>query len=61
MWGIVRDITEFKEMQEQLVRWDKLAVLGQLASGVGHELHNPLEAVKNVAYFLNMALEQPKP
>jgi len=61
------DITERKEMQERLVRSEKLAVLGQLAGGVGHELRNPLGAIKNVAYFLNMVMsegsfgEQPEP
>jgi signal transduction histidine kinase len=50
-----------REMQERLIRSEKLAVLGQLAGGVGHELRNPLGAIKNAAYFLNMALEQPEP
>ena len=52
---------ELRESQEKLVRQEKLAVLGQLAGGVGHELRNPLGAIKNAAYFLNMALEQPEP
>jgi len=52
---------ELREAQEQLVRAEKLAVLGQLAGGVGHELRNPLGAIKNAAYFLNMALEYPEP
>jgi len=55
---IVRDITErkraeaeLKEAQERLVRSEKLAAIGQLASGVGHELRNPLGAIKTaVAY-----------
>jgi len=47
--------------QEQLVRHEKLVTLGQLAGGVGHELRNPLGAIKNAAYFLNMALEEPEP
>jgi len=33
---------ELRETHEQLVRHEKLAVLGQLAGGVGHELRNPL-------------------
>ncbi|GAG41687.1 unnamed protein product, partial [marine sediment metagenome] len=59
--AIGRDITKRKEMEEKLVRSEKLAVLGQLAGGVGHELRNPLGAIKNAAYFLNMVLEQPEP
>lgn len=52
---------ELEDAQEQLVRQEKLAVLGQLAGGVSHELRNPLGAIKNAAYFLNMALEDPEP
>jgi PAS domain S-box-containing protein len=52
---------ELREAQEQLVRKEKLAVLGQLAGGVGHELRNPLGAISNAVYFLNMVLEEPDP
>jgi PAS domain S-box-containing protein len=51
---------ELRDAQEQLIRREKLAVLGQLAGGVGHELRNPLGAIKNAAYFLNMVLEEPE-
>jgi PAS domain S-box-containing protein len=51
---------ELLDAQEQLIRREKLAVLGQLAGGVGHELRNPLGAIKNAAYFLNMVLEEPE-
>jgi len=52
---------ELRDAQEELVRQEKLAVLGQLAGGVGHELRNPLGAIKNAAYFLNIALEDTDP
>ena len=52
---------ELREAQERLVRQGKLAVLGQMAGGVAHELRNPLGAIKNIAYFLNMVLEEPEP
>ena len=48
---------ELAEAQEQLLKNEKLAVLGQLAGGVGHELRNPLGVMKNTAYFLNLVLE----
>jgi PAS domain S-box-containing protein len=52
---------ELRDAQETLVRQEKLAVLGQLAGGVGHELRNPLGAISSAIYFLNMVLEEPDP
>jgi len=52
---------ELHEAQEELVRKEKLAILGELAGGIGHELRNPLGALKNAAYFLKMALDTPDP
>ena len=58
--GMVEERTkELREAQERLLRQEKLAVLGQLAGGVGHELRNPLGAISNAVYFLNMVLEEP--
>ena len=45
-----------REAQEELVRKEKLALLGQLAGGVGHELRTPLGVIKNSVYYLNMIL-----
>jgi signal transduction histidine kinase len=44
------------EAQESLVRKEKLAMLGQLASGVGHELRNPLGVMTNAVYYLKTVL-----
>jgi len=43
---------EIRETQEQLIRSERLAAIGQLAGGVGHELRNPLGAIKNAAYYI---------
>lgn len=45
-----------REAQEELIRKEKLATLGQLAGGVGHELRDPLGVIKNSVYYLNMIL-----
>ena len=43
---------ELCEANERLLRREKLAVLGQLAGGVGHELRHPLSVISNAVYFL---------
>lgn len=44
------------EAQKELVRKEKLAVLGQVAGSVGHELRNPLGVMSNAVYFLQTVL-----
>ncbi len=53
----VRERTrQLEEAQEALVRKEKLAMLGQIAGGVGHELRNPLGVMSNAVYFLQTVL-----
>ncbi len=53
--GMVAERTaELEEAQEQLVRRERLAVLGELAGSVAHELRNPLGVLRNSAYFLKL-------
>ncbi len=53
----VRERTrQLLEAQEELVRKEKLAVLGQVAGSVGHELRNPLGVMSNAVYFLQTVL-----
>jgi PAS domain S-box-containing protein len=53
--GMVDERTlELKNAQEQLVRQERLATLGQLAGSIGHELRNPLGVISNAVYFLKI-------
>jgi PAS domain S-box-containing protein len=45
---------ELRLAQEKIVRQEKLAMLGQLAGGVGHELRNPLGIISNAVYYLKL-------
>lgn len=47
-------VAALSDAEAQLVRKEKLAVLGQLAGSVGHELRNPLGVMSNAVYYLEM-------
>lgn len=46
---ILRDITERKHMEEELIRSTKLAAIGTLAAGIAHEFNNILTAMQGYA------------
>jgi len=50
--GTIRDITEHKRRSEQLMMADRLASVGELASGAAHELNNPLTSVIGFSHLL---------
>lgn len=53
----LRDISQLKQMQAQVLRMDRMASLGVLASGIAHEIRNPLAGIKTVAQTLEEEIE----
>ena len=49
---IIKDYTEFKRLQAQIDQSEKLAVIGQLAAGVAHEIGNPLTSISALVQIL---------
>ena len=50
---VLNDITAQKNLREQVLYSEKMATVGQLVAGVGHEINNPLNAIMG---FTNIAL-----
>ena len=46
---VIEDITEMYQLEEEIRRADKLSAIGVMASGVAHEIRNPLGIVKTIA------------
>jgi len=49
---VIKDITSIKQLQEQSRRNEKLTAMGELASGVAHEIRNPINVIGMVAQRL---------
>ena len=58
---IFRDLTKVYKMQEEILRMDRLVSLGKLASGIAHEIRNPLAGIKTTAQALGEEMPEEDP
>ncbi|MDA8083989.1 MAG: ATP-binding protein [Nitrospiraceae bacterium] len=54
---VMKDITEMKAMRDQLYNTYKLASIGQLVSGVAHEINNPLTGILGFSELLTLRVK----
>ncbi len=54
---IFRDLTELRQLEEQLRVQDRMAAVGQMAAGLAHEVGNPLAAISGSVEMLAQSLE----
>ena len=55
--AVFQDLSEKKRIEEQLRRADRLAVVGQLAASIAHEIRNPLAAISGSIQVLQEELQ----
>lgn len=58
---IFRDLTKVYRIQEEMLKMDRLVSLGKLASGIAHEIRNPLAGIKTTAQALGEELAKDDP
>ena len=54
---IFQDLSEWRKLQEELRLKDRLAAVGELASGIAHEVGNPLAAISGSVQMLSQSMK----
>ena len=54
---IIKDLTELKKLEKQIARNEQMNAMGQLASGVAHEIRNPLNSIATIVQQLDKDFE----
>jgi PAS domain S-box-containing protein len=59
--GTCTDITDKKNVEKQLIQFEKHAVIGRMVGSVTHEINNPLQTIKNCLYLLQQDIKPDSP
>jgi PAS domain S-box-containing protein len=54
--GVLRDVTDRRNLELELQQAQKLEAVGRLAAGVAHEINTPIQFVSDNVHFLGTAL-----
>ncbi len=56
-----KDVTEKKSLEKRLIQSEKLSTIGLLASGIAHEIRNPLNIIDTARYYIDEFLSEKSP
>ena len=61
VFSFIRDITERKKLEAQLLQSQKMEAIGQLAGGIAHDFNNILTAMIGYAHILQIRMNETDP
>lgn len=54
---VINDITELRQLEKEMLRLDRLNLIGEMAAGIGHEIRNPITTVRGFLQMLGEKIE----
>jgi PAS domain S-box-containing protein len=54
--GFMRDVTQLKQLQQQILQWQKIETIGRLAGGVAHDFNNILMAILGYCELMQLKI-----
>lgn len=50
--GVMHDITDIRQLEKEMARFDRLNLIGEMAAGIAHEIRNPMTSVRGFCQML---------